>query len=188
MKFNILNRKIHYWASIVVALPILVIISTGILLQLKKDFTWVQPAEQRGTGKEPEINLSQVLEICRGVPDAQVQSWADINRIDVRPSRGMLKVWAKNNWEVQIDARSGEVLQVAYRRSDIIESIHDGSWFHDTAKIWIFLPAGIILLGLWLTGMWLFFLPIVIRRRKRLKTAEAFKSNDYKEAISKQEA
>lgn len=187
MKFNILNRKIHYWASIVIALPILIVISTGILLQLKKNSTWIQPAELRGTGKEPEINFSQVLDICRGVPEAQVQSWDDINRLDVRPSRGMLKVWAKNNWEVQIDTKSGAVLQVAYRRSDIIESIHDGSWFHDAAKIWIFLPSGITLLGLWLTGMWLFFLPIFIRRRKRLKIAEAFKSGEYKE-VSKQEA
>ncbi len=36
MTFNALNRKIHYWASIIVALPFLVVIATGILLQLKK--------------------------------------------------------------------------------------------------------------------------------------------------------
>jgi len=53
---------------------------------------------------------------------------------------------AKNNWEIQIDTQSGTILQQAYRRSDIIESIHDGSWFHDKVKLWIFLPTGIVLL------------------------------------------
>lgn len=168
MKYQIFNRKFHYWAAIAVAIPSFIIISTGLLLQLKKDSSWVQPPERRGTGKEPAITFDQVLEICRNVPEAQVRQWDDINRIDVRPSRGMLKVWARNNWEIQIDTKTAEVLQVAYRRSDMIEAIHDGSWFHDAAKLWIFLPAGITLFLLWITGMYLFFLPPVVRwQRKR---------------------
>ncbi|MGH9849360.1 MAG: PepSY domain-containing protein [Blastocatellia bacterium] len=169
MKFPTLNRKVHYWVSIFVAAPVLIIIGTGLLLQMKKQLRWVQPPEQRGEGRDMEITFPQILAICRNVPEAQVQSWEDINRLDVRPSRGMIKVWAKNNWEVQLDSRSGKVLQVAYRRSDLIEAIHDGSWFHESAKLTIFLPAGITLLLLWLTGIYLFFLPIFTRRRQRAK-------------------
>jgi hypothetical protein len=167
MKFHILNRKVHYWASIVVAVPVLIVIASGILLQLKKELPWVQPPEQRGVGKEPTIAMGRVLEICASIPEAEVQTWADINRIDVRPSRGLLKVWAKSNWEVQIDCQTGEVLQVAYRRSDLIEAIHDGSWFHDLVKHWVFLPSAVILLLLWFTGMYLFILPYLVRRRRR---------------------
>lgn len=148
-------------------MPVLVIIVTGLLLQMKKQLPWVQPPERKGVGKEPEISFAHMLDICRGVPEAEVQSWADIQRVDVRPSRGMLKVFAKNSWEVQIDTRTGEVLQVAYRRSDLIEAIHDGSWFHEGARWWVFLPAGATLLLLWLTGMYLFWLPIVVRRRRK---------------------
>ena len=173
MKLNFYNRKIHYWASILIAVPVLVVLCSGILLQLKKQLTWVQPPEQHGVSREVSVDFSRVVEICQTVPEAQVQSWADINRIDVRPSRGMMKVWANNNWEIQIDTRTGEILQTAYRRSDIIEAIHDGSWFHEGAKLWVFLPAGVILLLLWLTGMYLFFLPIVMRsRRKRVLRAK----------------
>jgi len=164
VKFNQLNRKIHYWLSIIVALPILVIISSGLLLQTKKHFDWVQPPELRGTGKNPALTLPQILEISRRVPEAEIEDWDDVNRVDVRPSRGMLKVTAKNNWEIQIDAETGAVLQTAYRRSDIIESIHDGSFFHENVKMWIFLPAGVILLLLWLTGIYLFILPIWVKR------------------------
>jgi hypothetical protein len=170
VKFNKFNRKVHYWASIVVAIPILVIILSGLLLQTKKHFAWVQPIELRGTGKIPTISLEQILEVCRTVSEAEIESWDDINRIDMRPSRGMLKVWAKNNWEIQIDIETGAVLQKAYRRSDIIESIHDGSFFHDAVKMWIFLPSGIVLLLLWLTGIYLFVIPLLAARRRQ-KTA-----------------
>ena len=170
MKFNLLNRNVHYWVSIVVAVPILIVIVSGILLQTKKQFAWIQPTELRGAGKNPSVSLPQVLEICRRIPEAEIESWDDINRLDVRPSRGMLKVWAKNNWEIQIDTETGAVLQTAYRRSDIIESIHDGSFFHDNVKLWIFLPSGIALLLLWLTGIYLFILPIWILRRRKISS------------------
>jgi uncharacterized iron-regulated membrane protein len=169
MKFHLLNRKVHYWASIIVALPILLTIATGILLQVKKQSSWIQPPEQRGVSREATLSFPEILEISKTVPEAEVKSWSDISRIDVRPSRGMLKVTAKNNWEIQIDTQTGEVLQVAYRRSDIIESLHDGSWFTDTVKYWIFLPSGIVLLLLWLTGIYLFILPYWVRWKRTAK-------------------
>jgi hypothetical protein len=36
MRFNVLNRKVHYWATAFVALPVLVIICSGLILQMKK--------------------------------------------------------------------------------------------------------------------------------------------------------
>jgi len=51
-----------------------------------------------------------------------------IDRIDVRPSKGIAKVLFKEgNWEVQIDGTSGEVKSIAKRYSDWIESLHDGN-------------------------------------------------------------
>lgn len=124
-------------------------------------------ARADGVSQAPAIGFDRVLEVCSGIPEMKVKGWGDVNRVDVRPSKGMLKVWAKSNWEAQIDISTGEVLQVAYRRSDLIESIHDGSWLHDAVKLWIFLPAGVTLLLLWLTGMYLFVLPYVVKRRRR---------------------
>jgi uncharacterized iron-regulated membrane protein len=167
VKFNLLNRKIHYWLSIGVALPVLIVICSGLLLQVKKQSAWIQPTEQKGKSKTANLSLPQILEIAKTVPEAEIKTWDDISRLDVRPSRGILKVSAKNHWEIQIDTETGAILQTAYRRSDIIESIHDGSFFHDYVKLWIFLPSGIILLILWLTGMYLFILPIWVKRRRR---------------------
>jgi hypothetical protein len=113
------------------------------------------------------IGMPQILAAAQRVPEAQVTDWSHIDRLDVRPSKGIVKVITRSHWELQLDLATGEVLQSAYRRSDVIESLHDGSWFHDAAKLWIFLPAGAIVLGLWITGVYLFLLPFRVRAKRR---------------------
>ncbi|HEU4647587.1 MAG TPA: PepSY domain-containing protein [Gemmatimonadales bacterium] len=167
MRFHLFNRKIHYWVSVAIALPALVVVTSGILLQLKKHWTWVQPPEQRGSGTSPRIGMSDILAASRSVPEAGVLTWSDVQRVDIRPDRGVAKVTSRTRWEVQVDTETGRVLQVAPRRSDLIESIHDGSWFHDYAKLWIFLPNGVLLLLLWGTGLYLAWLPYQVRARRR---------------------
>ena len=169
MSFNVLNRKIHYWASAIVAIPLLVIICSGLLLQAKKQSAWVQPPERRGTGTVPALSLDQVLVRVKEVPGMHVQGWDDVNRLDVRPGRGLVKVWLQNGYEVQVDLGTGQVLQVAYRRSDLIESIHDGSFFGgDWTKLGLFLPTGVTLLLLWLGGVWMFWVPFWAKRKRAI--------------------
>lgn len=166
------TRKCHRWGAILIALPFLLVIATGILLQLKKDWAWVQPPTTRGQGQTPAVSLDVLLHAAQSQPETGVKSWEDVDRIDLQPGRGIAKVQARNRWEVQVDLASGEVLQVAYRRSDLIESLHDGSWFHDQAKLWVFLPSAVVVLGLWVTGVYLFFLPYAVRwSRPRRETA-----------------
>jgi hypothetical protein len=167
LSFNVLNRKVHYWASAIAAVPLIVMICSGLLLQAKKQWAWVQPPERRGTGTIPALSLEQVLDQVKRVPEMNVESWADVNRLDVRPGRGMVKVWLNNGYEVQVDLGSGKVLQVAYRRSDLIESIHDGSFFAgDWTKLGLFLPAGVTLLLLWCSGLRMFWVPFWAKRKR----------------------
>ncbi len=167
INWRIWMRKSHRWGAILIALPFLLIIVTGIFLQLKKEWSWVQPATMRGKAKIPTVTMDQILTAVRSVTEAGIQSWDDIDRMDLQPSRGMVKVQGKNRWEIQIDLQTAEVLQTAYRRSDFIESLHDGSWFHDKAKLWVFLPVAGVVLGLWITGIYLFFLPHWVKWGKR---------------------
>lgn len=149
------------------AVPVLVIVLSGILLQSKKHWAWVQPAEQRGASTRPAVTLEQVLESLKRVPGMDVRGWDDVNRMDLRPGRGVVKVWLHNGWEVQVDLATADVLQVAYRRSELIESIHDGSFFGgDWVKMGLFLPAGLTLLLLWAGGMWMWWVPFWARRKR----------------------
>ena len=168
--WNKWTRKTHYWGALVILIPISVISITGILLQLKKEVAWIQPPTTKGAiQNNPTISFDAILAAAKSASEANIQSWDDVDRLDVRIDKGIVKVRGKNRWEVQIDTRSGDVLQVAYRRSDLIEQIHDGSWFHDKAKLWIFLPSGIILFVLWITGVYMVILPYTIKWKRSSK-------------------
>ena len=166
MKLSRQSRVFHRWGSIIALLPITVIIFSGIVLQLKKVSSYVQPPTQSGSGTEPAIDFDRILEVARTVPEAEIETWEDVDRLDVRPGKGVVKVRCKNRYEVQIDAETAEILQVAFRRSDLIESIHDGSFFNEHFKLWVFLPAGIVLALLLVTGIHLFFLPYLALRKR----------------------
>jgi uncharacterized iron-regulated membrane protein len=176
MKWNapVLMRKLHRWATVLIVVPFIIVLASGLLLQVKKQFDWIQPPTQSGSPGEPSLSFEAVLEAARGVERAGIRTWTDVDRLDVRPDDGIIKVRGTNGWEVQVDAQTGAVLQVAQRRSDLIESIHDGSWFHDKAKLWIFLPSAVLVFGLWGTGVYLFYLPHGVRwRRKHRDRVEA---------------
>lgn len=171
MSFNVLNRKVHYWISFGAALPMIVMIASGLLLQSKKHWAWVQPVEHRGTGTTPAIDLEGILSALKTVPDMQVRSWDDVNRIDVRVGRGVAKAWLMNGYEMQVDLGTGRVMHTAYRRSDLIESIHDGSFFGgDWMKLGIFLPSGVVVLLLWISGMWMWWVPFAAKRARAARS------------------
>lgn len=176
-QLNRWSRRLHRWGAIISAIPLLLVIVTGLLLQIKKQSTWVQPATSKGSGSVPTIPWESVLHIASAHPDANVQSWSDIDRLDVRPSKGIIKIQSKNSWELQIDAESGQLLSSAYRRSDWIESLHDGSYFSDGAKLWVFLPNGLILLGLWVSGGYLWYVHIAAKRKKKKRLSEKAKAS-----------
>ena len=175
MPFNprVFFRKAHRWGAAISAAPFLLVLVTGCLLQLKKDVAWVQPPTRKGASKEPTAGFDAILAAVKAVPEAEVRDWGDVERMDVRPRDGVVKVQCKSRYEVQVDFQTAKVLQAEYRRSDLIESLHDGSWFHDAAKVYVFLPVALVVVVLWATGAYLFALPLWVRwKRKPVPPAE----------------
>ena len=177
------SRKLHRWASILIALPFLIVLVSGLFLQVKKQFDWIQPSSQTGSSVGASVPFNDVLTVAKSIPELQIDEWIDIDRLDVRPDNGIIKIRSINGWEAQIDSHSGEILQVAQRRSDIIEAIHDGSWFHDEAKLWIFFPSAIVVTILWITGIYLFFYPYFAKwqNRKKLKKRKLQRQKNKKQ-------
>ncbi len=158
------------------------VIGAGLLLQLKKEFDWIQPptisgkaasgkaaSEKSAPNAIPSQSIEDLFEAAKATPELALFDWRDLSRVDFKPGKSIVKFVSENNWEAQIDTMTGEVLQVAYRRSDIIESIHDGSFFANWVKLYIFFPSGIILFILWGTGIYLFFLPHLKKAKKSVK-------------------
>ena len=161
------SRSLHLWLSLVIFIPVIIVIGSGLLLQVKKEFDWIQPPTQKAPNAYPTLSFERILQSASTVAEANIVTWEDIDRLDVRPNKGIIKVRGKNHWEIQLDAQSGDVLQVAYRRTDTIEAIHDGSWFFEGAKLWLFLPAAILLFVLWITGLVMLFTTLKSKYRKR---------------------
>ncbi len=146
----------------------MLMIGAGIFLMLKKEFDWIQPPTIEGSEAGiPTLSVAELFEAAKTAPDANFDSWDDLDRLDFKLGKGVAKFVGVNNWEVQVDTHTGAVLQVSFRRSDIIESLHDGSFFSDGVKLFLFLPAGIGLFILWCTGLYLFFLPHLKNRQKK---------------------
>lgn len=183
MQAKIWNRKLHRWSAIIIAVPVIIVIVTGIILQVKKEVHWVQPPTQKvksATG-QPQLSYESLISVVSQIDGVDLKTWDDIDRLDVRPGKGVIKVRGKNRWEVQLNAATGEVLHIAYRRSDLIESIHDGTWFHDSFKLWVFLPVATILAFMWGTGLYLWTFPYLLRAKNKRKSKDVEKnSSGYK--------
>ena len=122
VSFRKYSRSIHLWLSLVIFIPVIIVIASGLLLQVKKEFDWIQPPTKKAQNSRPTL------------------------------------------------------LQVAYRRTDTIEAIHDGSWFFDGAKLWLFLPAAILLFVLWVTGVVMLITTLKSKYRKN-KYQQSFRNS-----------
>ena len=170
---NYWTRKFHRWGALMFCIPLILVITSGLLLQVKKQFPWAQPPTLSAGHTNLELSFKGILEIARTDSAAAIQSWTDIDRLDVRPAKGVVKVLAINRQELQIDLASGQILSSKYRRSDLIESLHDGSFFGEFVKLGVFLTNGVALLFLWFTGAWLWYLPVRARARKRKRLSRS---------------
>ena len=151
-------------------LVVLNVAVTGFLLLIKKDHDWIQPPTQRGAegGIERFITNQQLFEtvLAQGHPD--FASLDDVNRVDFRPGKRVFKVQSHHHHtEMQVDAVSGAVLGVAKRNSDLIESLHDGSFFGDAVHGWLMPLTAIALVFLVASGLFIWLQPKVKRARRR---------------------
>ena len=175
MKPYRVNRRLHAQLGFWIAAPLILVTVTGILLLVKKQWGFVQPPEQRGTVAAEPVGLDVLLAALQAEPGLNVDGWHSIDRLDVRPGKGLVKAQLEDGREVQLDLATGGILQVAVRRTDLIEALHDGSFFGgDVAKLGVFLPIACAVLLLIGSGLWMWWYPIQVRRRvARLQVGRA---------------
>ena len=121
------------------------------------------------------LSLSEISEIAETFAADSLSKTADIDRIDVRPQKGVAKIIFETHFtELQIDLSSGEILSVGTRTSDIIEKLHDGSivdYFvridQDPVKLMYTTFASFGLMLLSVSGFWLWYNPKRIRKLKK---------------------
>lgn len=165
--------------GISLALLFLVVSLTGLLLGWKKNSNgMILPKSYIGVSTDVAdwMSFEQLHKIAVKTAQDKIDPNLSLKleRIDARPDKGMVKfVFVEGYHGIQLDATTGEVLQLEIRRSDFIENIHDGSildyLFKTEGEILKLIYTSVMGLSLFLfvvTGMWLWIGPKVMRRRR----------------------
>jgi len=165
-------RKTHKWVGIVLSVVFVNAAATGILLLEKKEFAWIQPATMSGAegGVEDFISTQRLIEIVVGSGNANFRSAEDIDRIDFRPGKRVFKAQSKHNYaEIQVDAVTGNILSVAWRPSDLLEDLHDGSYYADWVHATLMPISGIGFLFVSISGLYLWLRPALLKKKQKSK-------------------
>ena len=175
-------RKIHRTMGALLFIFFFIISITAFLLGWKKNSKGlILPKSYKGTSVElsnwlPLDSLQNIaFKTMKDSIDEEID--LDLQRIDCRPQKGMLKFIFNNHyWGIQLDGRTGDILAITKRRSDFFENIHDGSIldiiFGTKGEIIKLIYTTIMSTALFLftvTGFWLWYGPKVIRRKIRVK-------------------
>jgi len=164
--FRIL-RTVHKWSGIVLAVIFLNLAVTGFLLLQKKNYDWLQPPTRQGAAGAP-ADLITMPELFAIVLDQQHPAFtevADIERVDFRPATRVHKVRSRHGHaEIQVDAVTGTVLSVDVRRSDLIEDLHDGSFWGRWLHHWLMPVVPVALLFLTASGLYFWLRPHLRQR------------------------
>ncbi len=176
------HRKFHRLVASVLMVCFFFVSISGLMLGWKKNSNGLLLAESKqGSSTKLEHWLSMdslntiAIKVLHDSIDATLS--AETDRIDIRPSKGMVKFTFKEHFNaIQLDASTGSVLMLEKRRADWIEKLHDGSLLDHYAgfsaqpfKLIYTSLLGGGLFFLTLTGFWLWYNPRRIRKEKSHK-------------------
>lgn len=155
---------------------IVILSCTGLLLGWKKNSGGMILAKTKtGISNNPEswLSIDSLLKVAQTYATSKLNmDHPEVERIEVRPSKGVLKISFKNAYDgLQIDCTNGKVLLVEKRYSDLIEQIHDGSFVdlffgfkEGIFKLIYTTLMSLSLLTFCITGFWLYYGPKKLKR------------------------
>jgi uncharacterized iron-regulated membrane protein len=169
------SRRLHKWVGAVLALVMGSLAVTGAFVAFKGEIEYLQPAGRSGAKGDlaaalPPVRVGEIV-LALGLPEAR--SWKQINRIELRPAKRMYKVRLEpgSAWrsprEIQVDAMTGEILNDGLRGDQLWMDLHSLAVFGDGTRMVGMALAGLSLLWLSLSGLYLFFYPPWFKSRKR---------------------
>lgn len=161
------NYYVHLWGGVLATVSLVVITLTGILLNHKRALGLmpdVPSVDAPFVAPLPLDSLAGIALAAAGRPTAPEARAAAIDRMDARPRAGYVKVRLRDrpSTEVTVALASGRVLHVGARGDVFLEQLHSGEVF---GSGWILLSdiAGVLLLLVLLSGLWLWLWPRLSR-------------------------
>lgn len=151
---------LHLWLGILATGVILLVSITGILLNHKRPLGLMPDVAHTPSGAfEEALPLAELARRAEAAVGPEVAA-AGIDRMDVRPGDGLVKVRFDDRMvrEVDLDLNTGRVLHVGERNDVFLEKLHSGEIFGDG---WVLLSdaSAAMLTLLLLSGYWLWLFP-----------------------------
>jgi uncharacterized iron-regulated membrane protein len=150
----------HLWLGVLFTVVLALIAVTGILLNHKRGLGLMPDVAHAPSGPiETALPISRLADLAlRAAPPGA--TIADVDRMDVRPSDGFVKVRLRDpaSTEVTLDLVDGRVLHVGPRGDAFMEKLHSGEALGDG---WVLLSdaAAVALVVLLVSGYWLWLAP-----------------------------
>lgn len=169
---------VHLWLGVLFTAALLVIAITGIVLNHKRGLG-IMPEVEHAPGAPfanalPLATLAEIGLRAAAPAGASVDPVAQVDRMDVRPRDGYVKVRLRDAavTEVTVDLTDGRVLDVGARGDAFIEKLHSGEIF---GKRWVLLSdaAAVALVITLISGYWLWIAPRIRRSDPRAESGGA---------------
>lgn len=141
-------RKYHRIISLIIALPLFLVVSTGITLIPRGKVDFIQPRPV----KMEKISDKSLLSIAEIISASQVKE-TEIDQIIYRPQKFHLALRLKNGEEIQMHPQTGEILKKQMRYTNILIELHQGSFFGEVGQYGVMLITGLGLMFLLISGL-----------------------------------
>jgi uncharacterized iron-regulated membrane protein len=171
-------RKVHRLTGAFLFIFFFVVSVTGLLLGWKKNSGgYIMAKSYNGTSTDlkdwlPVDSLHVLASKYLHESVSPVLS-TELDRIDIRKDKGMVKFLYSNHFTgLQLDGATGNLLHIETRRSDYLEKVHDGSiidFYLGTSGLFKLIYTtlmGVALLVFTITGFWLWYGPIRMKRTR----------------------
>lgn len=150
----------HLWLGVTISFLVLIISVTGVMLNHKRLLGFIPETDAvRPQAFASALPLPELAQHAAAAVAPEVAA-AGIDRMDVRPQKGLIKIRFKDSdvSEVTLALDDGTVLLLGQRNDSFLEQVHSGDAFHKHGYL-LSDVAAIALLGLMLSGFWVWLYP-----------------------------
>ncbi len=149
-------RTWHRKISILFIIPLVVISVSGFFLSLRSFSPWIQPPQLKASAGWPLVSMEDLWAKAQQIKAAELTSLSQLKSIEIKVNSGTVNFRSQNGYEIQFNAKNGEILSSAQRWTPLLAEIHEGNFLPQWLKNIFFLPAGVILTFLSISGLSMF--------------------------------
>lgn len=148
-------RKWHRVIGLIISMPMLLTCITGTFLIMRSHLSFIQPSK---TNKQ-SISLFSIAPVSEVLRVAEKKQKGKITSIIFYPKKGYFSVRTDSDYEMRLHGESLKILTEGPKLTGWLIKLHEGSFFSEIVRDYIFLPSAFGLLILIVSGIYIYIEP-----------------------------